>query len=76
MDGLAATPIEAAALLGMSHPQVRALTDRGLLEYREVGAHRRIRISSIRAFLDVERARRSEAMAELVAVQNELGLTS
>lgn len=69
------TPTEAAVLLAMSRPQVRKLMDRGLLEFRKVGTHHRIRVSSIRAFLDVERARRSQAMAELATVQNELGLT-
>jgi excisionase family DNA binding protein len=69
------TPSEAAVLLGMSRPQVRKLMDRGLLEFRKVGTHHRIRVSSIRAFLDAERPRRREAMADLAAVQNELGLT-
>ena len=69
------TPTEAAVLLGMSRPQVRKLMDRGLLEFRKVGTHHRIRVSSIRAFLDAERPRRREAMADLAAVQNELGLT-
>ncbi len=48
------TPTEAAVLLGMSRPQVRKLMDRGLLEFRLVGTHHRIRISSIRAFLETE----------------------
>jgi excisionase family DNA binding protein len=69
------TPTEAAVLLGMSRPQVRKLMDRGLLEFRKVGTHHRIRVSSIRAFLDAERPRRREALAELAALQNELGLT-
>jgi excisionase family DNA binding protein len=69
------TPTEAAVLLGMSRPQVRKLMDRGLLEFRKVGTHHRIRVSSIRAFLDAERPRRREAMADLAVVQNELGLT-
>lgn len=69
------TPTEAAVLLGMSRPQVRKLMDRGLLEFRKVGSHHRIRVSSIRAFLEAERPRRSKAMAELAALQNELGLT-
>jgi excisionase family DNA binding protein len=68
-------PTEAAVLLGMSRPQVRKLMDRGLLEFRKVGTHHRIRVSSIRAFLDAERPRRREAMADLAVVQNELGLT-
>jgi excisionase family DNA binding protein len=69
------TPTEAAALLGMSRPQVRKLMDRGLLEFRKVGTHHRVRVSSVRAFLDHERVRRRGALAELAEVQNELGLT-
>jgi excisionase family DNA binding protein len=69
------TPTEAAVLLGMSRPQVRKLMDRGLMEFRMVGSHHRVLVSSIRAFLEAERPRRSEALAELAALQNELGLT-
>lgn len=70
------TTTEAAVLLGMSRPQVRKLMDRGLLEFRKVGTHHRIRVSSIRAFLDAERPRRRAALAELAELQNELGLTT
>lgn len=69
------TPTEAAVLLGMSRPQVRKLMDQGMLEFRKVGTHHRIRISAIRAFLETERPRRREALAELAAMQNDLGLT-
>ncbi|WP_239336468.1 helix-turn-helix domain-containing protein [Frankia sp. CiP3] len=69
------TPTEAAVLLGISRPQVRKLMDRGLLEYRKVGTHHRVRVSSIRAFLETERPRRREALTDLAAVQNDLGLT-
>jgi excisionase family DNA binding protein len=69
------TPTEAAVLLGMSRPQVRKLMDRGLLEFRKVGTHHRVRVSSIRTFLETERPRRRDALADLVAVQNDLGLT-
>lgn len=68
------TPTEAATLLGMSRPQVRKLMDQGLLEFRKVGTHHRIRVASIRAFLDAERPRRRSAVAELAEVQNDLGL--
>jgi excisionase family DNA binding protein len=68
------TPTEAAVLLGMSRPQVRKLMDRGLLDFRKVGTHHRIRVSSIRAFLEAERPRRREALAELAVLQNDLGL--
>lgn len=69
------TPTEAAVLLGMSRPQVRKLMDRGLLEFRKVGTHHRVRVSSIRTFLESERPRRREALGDLAALQNELGLT-
>jgi len=69
------TPTEAAVLLGMSRPQVRKLMERGLLDFRKVGTHHRIRVASIRTFLESERPRRREALAELAALQNELGLT-
>jgi excisionase family DNA binding protein len=51
------TPTEAAVLLGISRPQVRKLMDRGLLEFRKVGTHHRVQVSSIRAFLESERPR-------------------
>ena len=69
------TPTEAAVLLGMSRPQVRKLMDRGLLEFRMVGTHHRIRVTSIREFLAAEQPRRREALDKLAALQNELGLT-
>ncbi|MBB5789563.1 helix-turn-helix domain-containing protein [Jiangella mangrovi] len=69
------TPSEAAELLGMSRPQVRKLMDQGVLDFRKVGAHHRIRVSSIRAFLDAERPRRRAALEDLADLQDELGLT-
>lgn len=69
------TPNEAAVLLGMSRPQVRKLLDQGLLEFRKVGAHHRIRVESIEGFLGAERSRRRAALADLAHVQDELGLT-
>lgn len=70
------TPTEGGVLLGMSRPQVRKLMDRGLLDFRKVGSHHRIRVSSIRAFLESKRPRRREALADLAALQDELGLCS
>lgn len=69
------TPTEAGVLLGISRPQVRKLMDRGLLEFRMVGTHHRIRVSSIIAYRDAEDGRRDKALTELAALQNELGLT-
>ena len=69
------TTTEAAKLLGMSRPQVAKLMNQGRLPYRLVGTHHRIPASAINAFLDIESKRQHVAMAELVALQNELGLT-
>lgn len=69
------TPAEAAILLGMSRPQVRKLMDQGLLTFREVGTHHRIQVQSIREFLEAERPRRRGALADLAALQDELGLS-
>jgi len=69
------TTTEAAKLLGMSRPQVGKLMDQGHLPYRLVGTHHRIPASAINAFLDIESKRQHAAMAELVALQNALGLT-
>ena len=69
------TTTEAAKLLGMSRPQVGKLMEQGRLPYRLVGTHHRIPLSAINAFLDIESKRQRAAMAELVALQNALGLT-
>lgn len=69
------TPAQAAAMLGMSRPQIRRLIDQGTLEFRKVGTHHRIPVVSIEAFRAAERSRRASALAELADLQNELGLT-
>jgi excisionase family DNA binding protein len=69
------SPSEAAMMLGMSRPQVRKLLDEGVLSFRLVGTHHRIPAAEVQAFLRAERERRRSAMADLVALQNELGLT-
>lgn len=68
------TPAEAAALLGMSRPQVRKLMDDGRLPFRKVGSHHRISLSAIQALLDAERARMDADMKRFARLQNELGL--
>lgn len=69
------TPAQAAAMLGMSRPQIRRLIDQGTLEFRKVGTHHRIPVAAIEEFRAVERSRRASALAELADLQNELGLT-
>lgn len=68
------TPAEAAALLGVSRPQVRKFMDEGKLGYRMVGAHHRIPMESIEAFRVWEQKQMTQGMEELSRLQNELGL--
>jgi len=69
------SPTEAALMMGMSRAQVRRLLDDGKLPFRMVGSHHRIRLDAINRWLEIEDARQEAAMADLIAVQNELGLT-
>jgi excisionase family DNA binding protein len=68
------TPAEAAELLGMSRPQVRKLMDEGRLAFRKVGTHYRVKLASIRAFLEAERIQMEAGMEDFSRLQNELGL--
>lgn len=68
------TPAEAAELLGMSRPQVRKLMDDGKLAFRKVGTHHRVRVASVRAFLEMERLHMEAGMEEFSRLQDELGL--
>lgn len=68
------TPTEAAALLGVSRPQVRKFMDEGKLGFRMVGAHHRIPVESIEAFRAWEQEQMTKGMEELSQLQNELGL--
>lgn len=68
------TPTEAAALLGVSRPQVRKFMDEGKLGFRMVGAHHRIPVESIEAFRAWEQEQMTKGVEELSRLQNELGL--
>ncbi|MCL2455512.1 MAG: excisionase family DNA-binding protein [Micrococcales bacterium] len=69
------SPTEAALMMGMSRAQIRKLLDDGSLPFRMVGSHHRIRLDAINRWLKIEDARQESAMADLTALQNELGLT-
>jgi excisionase family DNA binding protein len=69
------SPAEAAKLMGMSRAQVRKLLDAGRLPFRLVGTHYRIPAAAVDEFMAAERAHSRVALAELMALQNELGLT-
>lgn len=68
------SPTHAGQVLGMSWPQVRKLVDDGRLEFRKVGAHHRITVASIQAFLAAEQEQRAPILAELAGLQNGDGL--
>ncbi len=68
------TPNEAAAILGVSRPQVYKLIEEGRLAHRMVGTHRRIPVASVAAFHSEQQASQRAAMKELTALSNDLGL--
>jgi excisionase family DNA binding protein len=68
------TPTEAAAILGISRPQVRKIMDSGKLPYRMVGTHHRISISDLRQYQEEEQARQEAAMKRFTELENKLGL--
>lgn len=58
------SPEEAAAILGFSRPLVRRRMDAGLLPFRRVGTHRRVRLEDVLSL----RAREAPARAALAAL--------
>jgi excisionase family DNA binding protein len=68
------TPNEAAAILGVSRPQVYKLIEDGRLAHRMVGTHRRIPVASVTAFHAEQQAAQRAAMNQLTALSNDLGL--
>jgi excisionase family DNA binding protein len=65
------TPEDAAGILGISRPLVRRRMDVGLLPFRHVGAHRRIRLSDVLTLRAREQPVR-EALAALAADTEDL----
>ena len=70
-DDAEVSPEDASAILGISRPLVRRRMDAGVLPFRRVGAHRRVRLSDV---LDLKRreAPVREALAELQADTEDL----
>lgn len=67
------TTQQAAELLNVSRPFVIRLLDEGKIEHRLVGTHRRVKTSSLLAYLREDDAKRKAAADELSAMTHELG---
>jgi excisionase family DNA binding protein len=68
------TTFEAAELLGVSRPHLVKLLEQAAMPYRMVGSHRRVRLVDVLAYRDRQDARSRQALAELTAQAEELGL--
>ena len=80
-NGVALTPLhaelttrQAAELLQVSRTHLVQLLDGGRIACRKVGAHRRVRAEDVLAYRRETESRRREALDELTARNQELGL--
>lgn len=68
------TTQEAADLLNVSRPTLIQMLSQGLIPYRKVGTHRRIPFVKAIEYKRKLESQRREALAELVAYDQEIGL--
>lgn len=68
------TTVEAAEILGVSRPHLIKQLESGVIAYRKVGSHRRIRFADVLAYRDRQDAKSREALDELTRQAEELGL--
>lgn len=73
-DDAEITTQQAAELLGVSRPYLVGLIDKGELPARKVGPRRRLLIADVLAYRADTKAKRREALRELAALDQELGL--
>jgi excisionase family DNA binding protein len=68
------TTQRAADLLNVSRPHLIALLEKGEIPYRKVGTHRRIRFKDLMSYKQRTERNRVEALEELSALDQKLGL--
>lgn len=69
------TTQQAADLLNVSRPFLIRLLEAGEIEYRKVGAHRRVTMSSLVAYMRRDDDQRRRKADELTALSQDLGLS-
>lgn len=65
---------QAASLLGVSRPFFVKMLEEGKLPYRKVGEQRRVRYAHLLRYLEQERQQAQQALDEMVALSQEMGL--
>jgi excisionase family DNA binding protein len=66
------TTQQAADMLNVSRPYLIGLLERGEIDYRKVGTHRRIKAASLLEYMREDDRRRSEAADELHALSQDM----
>lgn len=67
------TTQQAAQLLNVSRPYLIGLLERGEIEYRLVGRHRRVRFDALMAYMRRDDLARKQVVDELTRLDQELG---
>ncbi|MNP74817.1 Helix-turn-helix domain protein [compost metagenome] len=68
------TTQEAADLLNVSRPHLVKLLDEGVIPHTKTGRHRRVRFADLMAYKELRDRASREAMDELAAQAQELGM--
>jgi excisionase family DNA binding protein len=68
------TTQEAAEILNVSRPSLIQLLERGQIEFRRIGTHRRVKLESLMRYKKKTIAQRRSVLRELAAYDQELGI--